>query len=130
MRFVPSLSIVALVWTAVVSPVSAESPHTAPMPILERAVQEHVASAAADGEAVRRLLALPEVQAIASDVGIDLRRAKRAVGTLEPSQLADVASRARQAERALSGGQSRMVISTTTIIIALLVIILIIVAVK
>ena len=54
---------------------------------------------------------------------------KAAVGTLEGSQLAEVAAQARQAEQALAGGQSRVVISTTMIIIALLVLILIIVAV-
>jgi hypothetical protein len=88
-----------------------------------------VASGAADREAVLRLLARPEVQAIAGDVGIDLRRVESAVGTLEGSQLAEVAAQARESEHALAGGQSRISISTTVIIIALLVIILIVVAV-
>ncbi|MGH9256087.1 MAG: hypothetical protein ACRD3C_16125, partial [Vicinamibacterales bacterium] len=93
------------------------------------AVQEHVASGAADRETIVRLLARPEVQAIAGDAGIDLRRVERAAGSLDESQVTELAAQARQAEQALAGGQSRVTISTTLIIIALLVIILIIVAV-
>ena len=129
MRMIASLLVAVLVVVAVVPPVNAQSSHTAPMSALESAVQEHVASGAADREAVLRLLARPEVQAIAGEVGIDLRGVESAVGTLEGSQLAEVAAQARESEHALAGGQSRVVISTTLIIIALLVLILIIVAV-
>ena len=129
MRMIASLLVVVFVVVAVVPPVNAQSSHTAPISALEGAVQEHVSSAEADREAVLRLLTRPEVQAIAGDTGIDLRRVESAVGTLEGSQLAEVAVQARQAEQALAGGQSRVVISTTVIIIALLVLILIIVAV-
>jgi hypothetical protein len=129
MRMTASLLVVVFVVVAVVPPVNAQSSHTAPMSALESAVQEHVASGAADREAVLRLLARPEVQAIAGDVGIDLRRVENAVGALEGSQLAEVAAQARESEHALAGGQSRISISTTMIIIALLVIILIVVAV-
>jgi hypothetical protein len=129
MRMMASLLVVVFVVVAVVPPVNAQTSHTAPMSALASAVQEHVASGAADREAVLRLLARPEVQAIAGDVGIDLRRVESAVGTLEGSQLAEVAAQARESEHALAGGQSRISISTTVIIIALLVIILIIVAV-
>jgi hypothetical protein len=129
MRMTASLLVVVFVVVAVVPPLSAQSSHTAPKSALESAVQERVSSAEADREAVLRLLTRPEVQAIAGDTGIDLRRVESAVGTLDGSQLAEVAAQARQAEHALAGGQSRVVISTTMIIIALLVIILIIVAV-
>jgi hypothetical protein len=129
MRMIASLLVAVFVVVAVVPPVNAQSSHTAPMSALESVVQEHVASGAADREAVLRLLARPEVQAIAGDVGIDLRRVESAVGTLEGSQLAEVAAQARESEHALAGGQSRISISTTMIIIALLVIILIVVAV-
>ena len=129
MRMMASSLVVVLVLVSAVPPVNAQSSHTAPISVLESAVQEHVASAEADREAVTRLLSRPEVRAIAGDVGIDLRRVESAVATLEGSQLAEVAAQARQAEQALAGGQSRVVISTTLIIIALLVLILIIVAV-
>jgi len=129
MRMIASLLVAVFVVVAVVPPVNAQSSHTAPISALESAVQEHVASIAADREAVLQLLARPEVRAIAGDVGIDLQRVESAVGTLEASQLAELAAQARQADEALAGGQSRVVISTTVIIIALLLLILIIVAV-
>ena len=129
MRMIVSWLVAVFVVVAVVPPVNAQSSHTAPMSALESAVQEHVASGTPDREAVLRLLARPEVQVIAGEVGVDLRRVESAVGTLEGSQLAEVAAHARESEHALAGGQSRISISTTVIIIALLVIILIIVAV-
>jgi hypothetical protein len=114
---------------AVVPPVHAQSSHTAPEAALDAAVQEHAASRDADRETILRLLARPEVQEIAGDAGIDLRRAERAVATLDGSSLTEIAAQARQADQALAGGQSRVTISTTLIIIALLILILIIVAV-
>ena len=86
-----------------------------------------MASATADREAVARLLARPEVEKIAGEAGIDLRRATQAAATLGGEQLADLAAQARQVEQSLAGGQS-VTISTTLIIIALLVLIIIIVA--
>jgi hypothetical protein len=129
MRMIASLLVALFVVVAVVPPVNAQSSHTAPMSALESAVQEHVTSSAADREAVLRLLGRPEVQTIAGDAGIDIRRVESAVRTFDGSQLAEVAAQARQTEQALAGGQSRVTISTTVIIIALLVLILIIVAV-
>jgi hypothetical protein len=115
---------------AVVPPVHAQSVHSAPDAALDAAVQEHVASREADREAILRLLARPDVQAIAGEAGIDLRRAERGVATLDGSSLTEIAAQARRAEQALAGGQSRVTVSTTLIIIALLVLILLIVALK
>ena len=123
-------SFVLLLLLALVPPVYGQTSHAAPEAALDAAVQEHVASRAADRDAVLRLLAHPDVQAVAGDAGIDLRRAERAAGTLEGPALAEIAAQARQAEQALAGGQSRVTISTTTIIIVLLLIILIVVAVN
>ena len=122
-------SVVLVFLLVVVSPVYGQSSHSAPAAALDAAVQAHVASRAADRETVQRLLTRPEVQAVAGDAGIDLRRVEGAVATLDDSTLTEIAAQARQVERALAGGQSRVTISTTMIIIALLVLILIIVAV-
>jgi hypothetical protein len=129
MRMIASILVVVFGLAAGVSTVHAQDSHAASLSALERAVQEHVASTTSDREDVLRVLARPEVQAIARDTGIDLRRAESAVATLDAEQLPELAAQARQVEQALAGGQSRVTISTTLIIIALLVIILIIVAV-
>jgi hypothetical protein len=129
MRMIASILVVVFGLAEGVPTVHAQDSHAAPLSALERAVQEHVASTASDREDVLRVLARPEVQAIARDAGIDLRRAESAVATVDAEQLPELAAQARQVEQALAGGQSRVTISTTLIIIALLVIILIIVAV-
>jgi hypothetical protein len=129
MRMLASILVVVFSLGAVIPPAHAQTPHAAPQSILDAAVQNHVATTAADRETVLRLLERPEVQAVAGDIGLDLRRAQSAVSTLEGQQLTDLAEQAQQVEKALAGGQSRVVISTTLIIIALLVLILIIVAV-
>lgn len=125
-------SAVAVVFTLVTlgSPLDAQMSHAAPQAALDAALQQHVASDAADRDVVLRLLDRPEVQALAGDVGLDLRRAKDAIATLDGPELSSLAAQARQAEEGLTGGQSRITISTTLIIIALLLIILIIVAVN
>ena len=128
MRMLASILLVTSSMVAMAQPVDAQT-HTASLSALDAAVQEHVAASTADREAVLRLLERPEIQAIAGDIGLDLRRAQGAIATLEGSQLADLAAQARQVERTLAGGQSKITISTTAIIIGLLVLILIIVAV-
>lgn len=129
MRTLASIVAVVVTVLAMGSPASAQTSHAAPQSAIDAALQQHTASEAADRDTVRRLLDRPEVQAIAGDIGLDLRQAKDAVGTLDATELAGLAAQARQAEEGLAGGQSRITISTTLIIIALLVLILIIVAV-
>ena len=107
-----------------------QAPHSASQASLDAALQQHVASTAADREAVLRVLDHAQVKEIAARVGVDLRQAKNAVATMDAEQLAQVSAQAKTVDQALSGGASSLVISTTTIIIALLVVILIVVAVK
>ena len=129
MRMLASVLVVVFSFVAVIPPAYAQTSHAASQSALEAAVQDHVATSAADREAVLRLLERPDVQAVAGDIGVDLRRAQTAISTLDGEQLTELAAQAQQVERALAGGQSTVVISTTVIIIALLVLILIIVAV-
>ena len=128
MRMLASMLVVVFSLVSVIPPAYAQTSHSAPQSILDAAVQDHVATTAADRETVLRLLERPEVQAVAGDIGLDLRRAESAVSTLEGQQLTGLAAQAQQVEKALEGGQSRVVISTPLIIIALLVLILLIVA--
>jgi len=126
MRTLASIVFVTLSLSAVATPADAQVSHAAPQSVLDAAVQDHVAAGAADREVVQRLLERPEVQAVAGDIGLDLRSAHSAVSTLDAQQLATIAAQARQAERALAGGQSTITLSTTMIIIGLLLLILIV----
>jgi hypothetical protein len=79
---------------------------------------------------VREALERPEVQAVASKLGLDLSRATAAVDTLSGPDLDKAANAAQQVNEQLVGGASTVVISTTTIIIILLLVIILIIAVK
>ena len=126
-----SISILAILLTVLtaVPRVHAQTSHAATQAAIDAALQQHTSSTSADRADVLRVLDHPEVKAVAGRAGIDLRRAASAVATLDSQELGTLAVQARQAEEALAGGQSKVVISTTMIIIGLLVLILIIVAV-
>jgi hypothetical protein len=109
--------------------VQAQEPHAATQSAIDAALQQHVATEAADRADLLRVLGNPEVKAVADKAGLDLKRATTAVASLNGDELTQLAAQARQVDQALAGGQSKVVISTTFIIIALLVLILIIVAV-
>ena len=97
-----------------------------------------LAATVADGAAkqdtnratVREALERPEVQAVASKLGLDLSKATAAVDTLSGADLDKAASAAQQVNEQLVGGASTVVISTTTIIIVLLLLIILIVALR
>ena len=129
MRTSTSVLVVLLSIVIAVPRVYAQAPHTATQSAMDAALQQHVATAAADRADLLRVLSTPQVKAVADKAGLDLRRATTAVASLEGQELTQLAAHARQVDQALAGGQSRVVISTTMIIIALLVLILIIVAV-
>jgi hypothetical protein len=103
--------------------------HSASQAALDAAVQQKTTATVAEREAVLRVLEHAQVKEVAGRVGIDLRQAKSAVGTMSAEQLAQVSVQAKAVDQALAGGASTVVISTTTIIIALLVVILLVVAI-
>ena len=109
---------------------TAPQPHVAGQSVLDAAVQEHVRATDRERDTVREFLQRSDVRELADKYGIDIRRADSAVATMDASQLASIAARAREADEALAGGQSKVTISTTTIIIGLLVLILLIVALR
>jgi hypothetical protein len=108
----------------------AQGSHAASQAAIDRALQEHVSTTQADREVVLQVLRRAEVQGLAADLGLDLRRAQAATSTLEGQELGDLAAQARRVDNALAGGQSKITVSTTLIIVALLVLILLIVALK
>lgn len=93
---------------------------------LDNAVQERVSRDKTDREAITSLLQRAEVRDVAAKAGISLEKAQAAVGTLQGSELQEIASQARAVQNDLAGGQSAVVISTTTIIIVLLLVVLIV----
>ena len=129
MRTSTSVLVVLLSLVITVPRAQAQTPHAATQSAIDAALQQHVATAAAERADLLRVLSNPEVKAVADKAGLDLRRATTAVASLDGQELTQLAAQARQVDQALAGGQSRVVISTTMIIIALLVLILVIVAV-
>jgi hypothetical protein len=119
----------ALLGFLMVGRADAQSTHAAPQSAIDQALAQHVDPLDADRAALDRLLARPEVREIAEKAGLDLRRAQSAAATLDASDLTRLSQHVREAEEALSGGQSRVTISTTLIIIVLLIIILLVVAI-
>jgi len=103
--------------------------HVASGAALDRLVAADVARQDADRRAIRELLKRSDVREIASQAGLDIRKAEAAVSTLSGKDLQDAAAQARMAQEQLAGGSS-VTITTTTLIIILLVVILLIVALK
>jgi hypothetical protein len=127
-----SALLVALVFSVVatVSPAGAQTAHSAPQSAIDAALQQKVSSGAADRDTVLRLLERPEVEAVAGEAGLDLRRAKDAVSTMTNQDVASIAAQASQIDQALAGGQSRITLNTTLLILGLLVLIILILALK
>jgi hypothetical protein len=111
-------------------PAFAEQQHVVAPSELASTVADHVAKQDADRSAVHEALARPEVQRVASSIGLDLTRATAAIDTMSAQDLERAASAARDVNQQLVGGASTVVISTTTIIIILLLVIILIIAVK
>lgn len=131
MQMLRKLLVGPLVLLMALSPSAfAQEPHAVDPALLATTVHQHVAKQEADRAAIRQALSRPQVQEVATRMGVDLDRVRAAVGTLGGSDLQNVAAAARQVDHAMVGGASTVTISTTTIIIALLALILIIVAVK
>jgi hypothetical protein len=97
---------------------------------LATTVADGVAKQDTNRAAVHEALARPEVQAVASSLGLDLTRAIAAVDTMSGADLEKAANTAQQVNEQLVGGASTVVISTTTIIIILLLVILLIIAIR
>ena len=122
------LPVVALMLTS--SAAFADQQHLIAPSQLATTVADGAAKQDTDRATIRQALERPEVQAVASKLGLDLDRATAAVDTLSGSDLEKSANAAQQVNDQLVGGASTVVISTTTIIIILLLVIILIVALK
>jgi hypothetical protein len=110
--------------------VFAQQPHIVAPDQLTATVAGAAAKQDQDRATVREALTRPQVQEVASKLGLDLSRATAAVDTLAGADLEKAADAAQQVNDQLVGGASTVVISTTTIIIILLLVIILIIAVK
>jgi hypothetical protein len=100
---------------------SADEKHVVGAADLARMMQERVDFDRANRELIERVLGRAEVRDVAQRFGLDIRRAETVVPTLAGSELEDLAARAGDVERALTGGDSIVLTTTTIIVIALLV---------
>ena len=115
---------------ALSAPSLAAAQHVVPPAQVAATLADHVAKQDGDRATVRETLARPEVQRVATTMGLDLARATAALDTMNAADLERAAAAARDVNRQLAGGASTVVISTTTIIIVLLLVIILIIAVK
>ena len=123
--FVSALVVLFCILT-LVSRADAQSSHAATASAIDEALKQHVDSTDADRALVLRVLEKPAVRDLASELGVDIRRAQSAVRTLDGEPLTRLAAQAQQVDQALAGGQGSVTISYTLIIIGLLVLILLV----
>lgn len=107
------------------APAASDASVTSPAS-LDALVAGQVRADEANRQAVRDVLDRQQVRAVAGRAGLDLQRARHAVGTLSGAELQEIADHARRVDAKLAGGASVIVISTTTIIIVLLLVLLIV----
>ena len=91
---------------------------------IDQALARKVASDEGERAAIRSLLQHPEVRQLASEAGVDLRRAEVAVSSLEGKRLHEVAAQADVAGDALSGGAPTIHISVVTLLLIIIIVIL------
>jgi hypothetical protein len=105
---------------------AAEPEHVVTEGEIQAGIDQSIHSEAADRQAIRDLLARPEVRRIAGHAGLSLTRANDAIPTLSGPELQRLAAQAREVNsQALAG--DRISMNSTTLIIILLIVVLIIV---
>lgn len=117
---------VVAVFSALPALAAAEPEHIVTEAEIQAGIDGKLHSEAADRQAIRDLLARPEVQRIAGQAGLSLTRANDAIPALSGPELQRLASQAREVNSQAIGGD-RITMTTTTIIIILLIVILVIV---
>jgi hypothetical protein len=125
-----SLLVLSLVALMTSSTAFADQQHLVSPTELAATVADGAAKQDMNRATVREALERPEVQAVASKLGLDVTRANEAVDALSGAELEKAANAAQQVNEQFVGGASSVVISTTTIIIILLLVIILIVALK
>jgi hypothetical protein len=128
MRKVARVGMLALIGLAVLQGASAQAQGSGIVGTadLDRALAARQSEVQASRDSIRALLAREDVQALAGEMGLDVRRAGGAVDTLEGGELEQLAAQAAAADRELAGGQTVRI----SLIAALLIIIILILLLK
>ena len=100
--------------------------HIADAAALKNAVTAKVAVDRENRQVVLKVLDRKDVKTVADKMGLDVKRARTAVTTLEGAQLADLAELARNADKDLAGGNKTITISVTTLLLILILIVLLV----
>jgi hypothetical protein len=99
--------------------------HVAPPSVLRQAIVDQKAERAANQAAVKVVLERQATRDLATQLGLDLTRADRALANMSSEQLAQLAASARTVNMELAGGANVVIISTTTLLLILILIVLI-----
>ena len=92
---------------------------------LDRAVAKSHSDETAARETITTLLETREVKDLAKSMGVDVRRAENAVGTLQGDELRRVAALAGDANSQLAGGTQSVHISLVALLLIIIIVILI-----
>ena len=98
-----------------------------PSGAIDHALTERAADVAAKQQAIKTALRQPDVQRVATSLGLDIARADASVATLGGADLDRIAAQAQLVNDEIAGGQT-VRLNLLWVIIGLLVLILIIVA--
>ncbi len=110
----------------VIAPVaSAQDRHVVDRSAMQSAVTAKLANEAAQREAILTALHRPEAKTVANQLGLDLSRMEDAIPTLTPSELAQLATPAREVNDNKVGGDT-IVISVTVLLLLLILIVLLV----
>lgn len=116
------LMLMAVVAVSLTTPLTAQTRTAVSVGELDAAVAERPAAAR---EAVLKVLATDQAQAIADRMGVNLSDLSARVAEVDETSLALIADQAGMNDEVLAGGADRIVISATTLVIILLVLILV-----
>lgn len=127
LRFLPSVlaSVVLLLSLSAGVGAAAEPDHIVTGLEIQSQIDQKLHSESADRQAIRDLLARPEVQRIAGSAGLNLQKADAAVGVLSGPELSRLATQARQANSDILGGKTITMTWTMVILVVVALVVLI-----
>src|SRR5262245_19478722 len=108
------------------SPSLPQAQHVVDAAALRQAMAAKVSVDRENRKAVLKVLDRRDVQGVGARMGLDIKRARAAVASVEGEQLANLANAARDADRDLAGGNKTVTISVTTLLLLLILIVLIV----